>query len=62
MRSYVRTLPDFTKVIQSRNETTRKSNAYFVSTSAENGLAMAGPAGLVPAPMSDVLIHTPSHI
>jgi len=26
----------------------------YVSTSAENGLAMAGPAGPVPAPMNEV--------
>ena len=51
--TYVRTLPDFTTAIQSRNETTRKST--YVSTSAENGPAMAGPAGPVPAPMSSFI-------
>ena len=45
----VHTLLDFTTAIQSGNETTRKSN--YVSTSAENGPAMAGPAGPAPAPM-----------
>ena len=30
MRTYVRTLPDFTTVIQSRNEITQKSIAYFI--------------------------------
>ena len=45
----MRTLPDFTTANQSVNETTRKSN--YVSNSAENGPAMAGTAGPVPAPM-----------
>ena len=48
--TYVATLPDFTAAIQSGNETTRKSN--YVTTLAENGQAMAGPAGPVPAPMT----------
>ena len=52
MRTYVRTLPDFTTAVQSGNETTQKSNIdNYVSTSAENGPAMAGPAGPVLAPM-----------
>ena len=45
---YIRTLAN---LLQSGNETTQKSNASYVSTLAENGPAMARPAGLVPAPM-----------
>ena len=57
MRRYVRTLPDFTTAVQSRNETTQKlvERIVYVSTSAENGPAMAGPAGPVPAPMLKLL-------
>ena len=47
MFAYLRMYP--TEAIQSGNETTRKLN--YVSTSAENGPAMAGPARSVPAPM-----------
>ena len=38
-------------LLQYGNETTQKSNANYVSTLAENGPAIAGPAGPVPAPM-----------
>ena len=37
--------------IQSGNETTKSRMHNYVSTLAENRLAMAGPAGPVPAPM-----------
>ena len=57
MRTYVRTLPDFTTAVQSGNETTQKlvERIVYVSTSVENGPAMAGPAGPVPAPMLKLL-------
>ena len=53
--AYALTYPDFITAIisQSWNETTQKSN--YVSTSAENGPAMAGPAGPVPAPVHSIL-------
>ena len=39
--------------LQSWNETTQKHN--YVSPSAENGPAMAGPSGSVPVPMLQIL-------
>ena len=51
---HVRTLPDFTTAIQSGNETQKSQMHDYVSTSAENGPAIAGPAGPVPAPMLKV--------
>ena len=60
MRTYVRTLPDFTTAIQSGNETTQKSNFWSGhDKSRTSGPAMAGPevrllcglAGPVPALM-----------
>ena len=47
MRAHLHMYPaDFTTEVQSGNEITQKS-----STSPENGPAMTGPAGRVPAPM-----------
>ena len=52
MRIYVRTLP---AIYYSNSESVYEQDHTrmhtFVSTSAENGPAMAGPAGPVPAPM-----------
>ena len=63
MRAHLRTCPArfyyTTTGIQSRNETTKKLNA---STSAENGSAMAGPAGPVLAPMAIVQIKPLSSV
>ena len=54
-------MPDFTTEIQSGNETTQKLNTKLCLTSAENGLPMAGPAGLVLAPMlTSSLLHIQS--
>ena len=54
MLTYVRALPDFTTALQEFSLGTRPHKIRtqnYVSTSAENGPAVAGPAGLVPAPM-----------
>ena len=52
MRAHLRMYPaEFTTAVQSGNEITKSRTHNYVSTSAENGLAMAGPAGRVPAPM-----------
>ena len=48
---------DSNNLVWKRDHT--KSNANYVSTLAENGLAMAGPAGLVPAPMTNTLPGVP---
>ena len=59
--TYVPCMPDFTTEIQSGNETTQKSNTKLCLTSAENGPPMAGPAGLVLAPMlTSSLLHIQS--
>ena len=49
---HVCTLPDFTTAIFSPGTRQHKSRTHnYVSPSAENGPAIAGPAGPVPAPM-----------
>ena len=52
MRAHLGTYPAEFYYSNSRPHKCRTRN--YVSTSAENGLAMAGPAGPVPAPMNEV--------
>ena len=54
MRAHVGTYPAEFFYSNSRPHKCRTRN--YVSTSAENGPAMAGPAGPVPAPMIDQLL------
>ena len=53
MRAYLCTYPAgfYYNSSVSGNETTQSQTHNYVSALAENGLAMAGPAGPVPAPM-----------
>ena len=56
MRAHLRTYPAEIILLQQFSLGTRPHNIWthnlmYVSTSAENGPAMAGPAGPVPAPM-----------
>ena len=59
MRAHLGTYPAgfYYSDIQSRNETTKsRTHINYVSPSADNGPAMAGPAGPVPALML-VMVH-----